>query len=155
DAEALSDGIRLSFDETVQQGPDMSDVSLLVGGEVAEFCMEFSANELVLISLSHPLQDDWEVTIAASAVKDVSGNFLEEPFMFAPMNDAASADYLWERTFGGDGLDEVWAVVEADDGGYVFTGSLREESEDKLWLVKVDSDGNLVWERKYGGGFHE
>jgi hypothetical protein len=162
--EPLGDSIRFSFSETVQQGPDLSDISLLVDGEIAEFVMEVSGKELILTASDQQFEGDWEITIPERAVKDVSGNFLEEPFMFAPMKDAASADHVWEKTFGGDGLDEAWAVVETEDGGYVFTGTYwdkhvaedgSETGEEKVWLVKVDSDGNLVWERKYGGGFHE
>ena len=161
--EPLGDSIRFSFSETVQQGPDLSDISLLVDGEIAEFVMEVSGKELILTASDQQFEGDWEITIPERAVKDVSGNFLEEPFMFAPMKDAASADHVWEKTFGGDGLDEAWAVVETEDGGYVFTGTYwdkhvaedgSETGEEKVWLVKVDSDGNLVWERKYGR-FHE
>lgn len=61
---------------------------------------------------------------------------------------------LWNRTYGGSGLDQAFSVVQASDGnGYVIAGqtdSLGAGSSD-FWLVRTDSSGNIVWSRSYGG----
>jgi len=59
----------------------------------------------------------------------------------------------WYETFGGDGNDGFYAVLQAHDGGCIaagFTTSYGEGSYD-AWLVKTDSNGNLDWEKTYGG----
>ncbi len=72
-------------------------------------------------------------------------------------------DTLWTRTFGGENIDGGNHMIVAQDGGYVIagiydlTGSMVPMSGD-LWLLKIDSAGNLEWEKTYGitgGGFVE
>ena len=59
----------------------------------------------------------------------------------------------WEKTFGGSGDEIPCAVVCADDGGYVvgaYTDSFGAGGND-YWALKLDADGNLVWQYTYGG----
>lgn len=59
----------------------------------------------------------------------------------------------WERTFGGPGDDEGVDVIETRDGDYVIaatTDSFGAGSTDG-WLIAVDSSGEVVWQRTYGG----
>lgn len=66
----------------------------------------------------------------------------------------SAGDSLWTRYFGGQYNDEARWIIEAPDGNYVFSGykstGFTSTLED-FWLVKVDTDGNLLWERTYGG----
>ncbi len=59
----------------------------------------------------------------------------------------------WSKTYGGSGNDIPVSAVQTTDGGYAFTGvttSFGAEDKD-LWLVKIDSDGNMEWQIIYGG----
>jgi hypothetical protein len=44
-------------------------------------------------------------------------------------------------------------VDETDDGGYIATGYTQSQSIGRkdLWLIRTDSEGNLLWDRSYGG----
>jgi hypothetical protein len=59
----------------------------------------------------------------------------------------------WNRIFGGSGEDLGYFVLETDDGDYVVTGTTSSFGigEERLWLLKTDSDGNRQWERTFGG----
>ena len=61
-------------------------------------------------------------------------------------------DVLWERLYGGEARDEGHSIHKAADGGYVVAGlwSIRTGEED-AYLVRIDSLGNLLFERTYGG----
>jgi len=62
-------------------------------------------------------------------------------------------DDSWYKTFGGDGNDGFYFAQEAHDGGYIaagFTTSIGEGSYD-AWLVKTDVNGDLEWEKTFGG----
>jgi len=64
----------------------------------------------------------------------------------------SSGDTFWTRTFGGDLFDRARSVAEATDGGYVFTGQTESFGNGRqAWLLKLDSNGKLVWSRYYGG----
>jgi hypothetical protein len=65
----------------------------------------------------------------------------------------AEGNILWNRTYGGIGQDGVTSVVRASDGGYALAGytlSYGAGSAD-FWLIKTDSNGNMQWNKTYGG----
>lgn len=73
------------------------------------------------------------------------------------------ADHLgnlqWQQALGGSGDDLLLDVVQAGDGGYVISGYTESTDGDVSgshggvdgWVVKLDTDGNLVWQRTMGG----
>jgi PKD repeat protein len=64
---------------------------------------------------------------------------------------------LWSRTFGGPSTDVGRAVVVAVDGSYVISGHTESAGagEHDILLVKVDSQGQQVWEMTHGGAESE
>jgi len=43
-------------------------------------------------------------------------------------------------------------IQQTDDGGYIILGEfIRSESGKLVWLIKIDADGNKLWEEEYGG----
>jgi len=59
----------------------------------------------------------------------------------------------WNNAFGGDSDDEAYAVLQTDDGGYVFAGYTESFGLGlyDVFLVKTDSAGNSEWIRTFGG----
>ncbi|QRR02450.1 CBM96 family carbohydrate-binding protein [Dyadobacter sandarakinus] len=67
----------------------------------------------------------------------------------------------WEKTIGGDNQDLLKAVSPTPDGGYLLAGStLSGTSGEKktaskgsydFWLVKIDGNGNVQWDKSFGG----
>ncbi|MCX7879362.1 MAG: T9SS type A sorting domain-containing protein [Ignavibacteria bacterium] len=48
------------------------------------------------------------------------------------------------------------SLVETDDGGYIVGGTLYSDStNDDVWLVRINSDGNIEWQKAYGGPENE
>ena len=77
-------------------------------------------------------------------------------------NETASPEDDWVRTFGGAGEDVGTSVQETSDGGYIVTGSttsqnlayswlIKASRIGEIWLIKTDSEGNILWERTFGG----
>lgn len=54
----------------------------------------------------------------------------------------------WERVYGGGGFDVANAVAITPDGGYVMAGYYGSS---RLFLAKVDADGNEQWAKNYSG----
>ncbi len=69
----------------------------------------------------------------------------------------AKSDYLgeivWEKTYGGDENDQGNCIIETIDGGYAIVGSTESKGNGKqdLWVLKLDENGELIWEKTYGG----
>jgi predicted secreted protein len=63
----------------------------------------------------------------------------------------------WETTVGGSSFEIVHTVIKANDGGYIVAG--RTESYgaggSDAYVVKVDANGNLLWNKSYGGADYE
>jgi hypothetical protein len=81
---------------------------------------------------------------------DCSGSILEQVYL---IKTDADGDTTWTRTYGGSGFDYGYKVQETQDGGYIIIGwttSYGVGSGD-AYLIKTDSEGNLEWQRTYGG----
>jgi len=71
----------------------------------------------------------------------------------------------WDKTFGGDMDDVPASIIATRDNGYIVAGkSTSGVSGDKtapskgnadLWMVKMDSLGNKIWDKAYGGNYDE
>ena len=67
----------------------------------------------------------------------------------------------WQNTIGSVGYDDLYAVHETSDKGYILGGTAGTTiSGDKTvlgyggsdyWLVKLDSSGNIIWQNDFGG----
>ncbi len=66
----------------------------------------------------------------------------------------------WDRSIGGSSLDSGKSIHQTSDGGYICGGwSYSPISGDKTansalrdyWIVKLDSQGNKLWDKTYGG----
>ena len=83
-------------------------------------------------------------------------------FDFWLMKTDVFGNKIWDKRFGGTGVDNMWVVIETKDGGFLCGGESDsdadpscDKSEDSFggrdwWLVKTDSDGNKLWDRTYG-----
>jgi len=60
---------------------------------------------------------------------------------------------LWNRTFGGSGLDDGRHVQQTEDGGYIVSGITQSfgAGGSDVFLVKTDSQGITQWENTFGG----
>ncbi len=60
---------------------------------------------------------------------------------------------IWDRTFGGSRTDGANAIIETKDGGYLVAGytSSYDKGEGDIWLIKIDKNGNKLWDRTFGG----
>ena len=58
----------------------------------------------------------------------------------------------WSKEYGKDVFNAAFSLVETSDSGYVIAGnSGNPEGEDRSWLIKVDSSGNIEWNQTYLG----
>lgn len=79
-------------------------------------------------------------------------------FWFVKLNHEGQV--LENRTYGGNGYEELMAVIECSEGGgFLACGySTYRELENKyikgqedFWVMRFDNDGRLIWQQTYGG----
>jgi hypothetical protein len=58
---------------------------------------------------------------------------------------------FWNKTYGGAGYDSVSEIITVTEG-YLFTGATNSSGagHDQIWLVKLDTEGNEVWNTTWG-----
>jgi hypothetical protein len=142
--------------------------------------MNVNARLLALLLLTHPVPSRADAPLARPAVllahpiptdsgrSDVGAGVLPIPggALIAGWTSVSDAppdglllrvdpegDVLWRRQCGGQGTDLLWTILPDPEGGYVcvgFTGSKGLGSLDG-WVLHFDDDGNIDWERTYGG----
>jgi len=75
----------------------------------------------------------------------------------------ANGEIQWQRTLGGSERDEAQAIKLTLDGGYIVAGSSESSDGDvalnrggkDYWVVKLNSLGDIEWERSYGGAGYD
>lgn len=65
----------------------------------------------------------------------------------------AQVDTVWTRTYGGAANDGFRSVIKTADGGFLAVGYTYSfgDSDANVYAVKTDADGDLVWQKTYGG----
>jgi len=88
---------------------------------------------------------------------DISSNIGSYDFWVVRIS--ATGDIVWEKSYGGDQIDEARAIVKTNDGNYIIAGDTRSNANDisnnngaaDLWLIKISPNGSLLWEKTIGG----
>ncbi len=65
----------------------------------------------------------------------------------------ANGKKVWQYRFGSKKEDGGYSITRAHGGGYILAGytkNTRGANKD-LYIIKIDENGNPIWERKYGG----
>jgi hypothetical protein len=65
----------------------------------------------------------------------------------------------WQKCYGGNGDDNAGKTISTTDGGYIICGTTLSSDGDitfnhgtyDCWVVKIDTTGNIQWQRTYGG----
>jgi hypothetical protein len=70
-----------------------------------------------------------------------------------------SGNLLWEKTFGGTSFDAGRSISNTSDNGFLISGSSRSmdgdlttnQGQNDVWVIKIDSNGSLLWQKSLGG----
>lgn len=95
---------------------------------------------------------------------DVSGNHGSQDFWIIKLNVDGSLS--WQKCFGGSAYDIAQSVKNTSDGGYIIAGRTASNNGDvsgnhsvafnpDVWLLKIDSAGNLQWQKCRGGSYSD
>ena len=65
----------------------------------------------------------------------------------------------WQKSLGGTGTDNLAAIRQTTDGGYIFASTTNSNDGNvsgnhgltDIWVVKLNSTGTIIWQRCLGG----
>ncbi|MEN2984373.1 MAG: Ig-like domain-containing protein, partial [Dictyoglomaceae bacterium] len=107
---------------------------------------------------SAPYTYDWNTwqtsngdhTIIVKA-KDKEGNVGSDSIVVEVNNP-------WQKTYGGSYDDWANFIQQTSDKGYIVAGgtySFSAGTSDDVYILKLDSNGNLEWEKTFGGNSYD
>ena len=91
---------------------------------------------------------------------DVTGNHGYEDYWVVKLD--SSGNIQWQKSLGGTNADYGYSIQQTNDGGYIVAGSSFSNDGDvtghhgltnyyDYWIVKLDSSGNIQWQKSLGG----
>jgi photosystem II stability/assembly factor-like uncharacterized protein len=96
---------------------------------------------------------------------DVSGLHGEDNYDYWVVRLNSEGDTLWTKCYGGSDDDYANSIIQTNDNGFIVAGYTKSNDGDvwgrkyeyynDYWIVKLDSDGDLLWTRCYGGTSHD
>ena len=74
----------------------------------------------------------------------------------------SARNIVWQHSYGGTYSEGEFELKIASDGGYIITGLAHSNDGDvsghhgttstsDVWVLKLDTAGNLLWQKSYGG----
>lgn len=139
------------------------------GYAIAGSIEQGNSNDFLLIKTSSEGDFQWSKTyggpdseVAYSVVQTKDGGYALTGFTRSYgagdidswlVKTDSSGTLQWSKTYGGIAHDQAESVVQTDDGGYAIAGYTESSGNDggDFWLVKTDSDGEVLWDKTYGG----
>ncbi|SMC80437.1 immunoglobulin domain-containing protein, partial [Moheibacter sediminis] len=104
---------------------------------------------------------------------DVTANYGNYDYWVAKLDSSGNIE--WTKNYGGTNSDQARKVVPTPDGGYILAGMTDSNNidvsgthgeywyegewygdyQDDYWIVKIDSAGNIEWQKTLGGNHRE
>jgi hypothetical protein len=167
-------GSNYDFGQAVQQTADGGYIiagytgSFSAGGDPDIYLLKITANGNLTWSKTYGgIYGDkaWAVKQTADGGYIIAGN--TSSFGVTPdgnTNDLyllktdAVGTLTWSKTYGKDGDDWGYGVVQTYDGGYAVTGLSSKGSSDmgsEVFLMKTDANGDTLFTKSFGGGNYD
>lgn len=73
---------------------------------------------------------------------------------------ASDGSYEWDKSFGGSEDEQFHSIIKTSDGNLLLGGATASSDGDvaapnngvtDFWLLKINPQGDLLWEKNYGG----
>lgn len=94
---------------------------------------------------------------------NVPDNYGETDFLVVKLDFNGNLE--WCKNFGGSEMEEAISVVETINNEYIISGTTNSNDYDisaaisgnsyDFWTIKLDQNGNIIWDHSYGGSYSE
>ncbi|MCF7811967.1 T9SS type A sorting domain-containing protein [bacterium] len=94
-----------------------------------------------------------QTTDGGYAIAGRTESFNTENLGFWFIKTDADGDSLWSLIIDGENRDECHSIIQTADEGYALAGFTMSfgSGHSDMWLVKIDSVGEIIWSQTYGG----
>ena len=145
-----------------------SDGGYMLGGDTNSL-NETSQTSLMMIKTDSSGVQQWNQTysfsgecVASNMVQTGDGGYLLTGTLQSSSGDQylivktdSAGNMQWTRMYGtSHSINDALSGIQTNDGGYAIIGVSNSSGNAlvKAWLLKTDSNGEVVWNQTYGGG---
>lgn len=156
-------GESYDYGREVIQTPDNG---FLIAGSTGSFGLESA--EVMLLKTNENGYVEWRkyyggpyADQAVSMDTSIDGNLIltgvtettNKSYQVYALKLTMDGDTIWSKSYGGDVWDFGQKVISLTDGGYALFGQTYSygEGEGDYYLLRLNSDGDTLWTRTYGG----
>jgi hypothetical protein len=120
-------------------------------------CLGGSAGDLGFALVTDVVGDIIVAILTFSTDGEVLNNHGESDLLVVKLD--ALGNKVWSKTYGGSKRDRQNSIINTPDGGYMILGYTLSNDGDvsgnhgneDIWLVKLNAQGILQWQKTYGG----
>ena len=78
-------------------------------------------------------------------------------FSVTLLRGEVSGQQTWAVAYGTGGNEGASSIRQTSDGGYIVAGGTFSfgTGNDDIWVIKLDSSGEIAWQKTYGGNNYE
>jgi len=104
-------------------------------------------------------EDNGFLMIGSSESNDFDITNSKGSYDFWAVKVNSEGTLVWQKSFGGSETDVAYAIAATGNGKYVIVGDTRSNDKDitdakgnaDLWAIQIDGNGNLIWQKSFGG----
>jgi len=139
----------------------------------------YGQSDIWVVKLNQNFDIEWQNSFgdnlwdyAKSVIQNSDGDFL----VLSQTQDAVTFDSnlsliklsstgntIWNKNYGGSSNEDPGSIIQTLDGGYLITSSSESADNDvqnnygelDYWILKLDPNGNIIWEKNFGGSLSD
>jgi len=160
------------YDDTGIEAQQTSDGGYIVVGETSKSFWIYENSDVWLIKTDDKGNMEWDQTFGGS--EHDQGSYVmqtnDNGYIITGKTKSYSngktdawliktdenGNKIWDKTFGYSDFDSGSEVIQTSDGGYIMVGNVNTSGGGlgDVWIIKVDSNGNKLWDKSFGGKGH-
>jgi len=102
-----------------------------------------------------PVSEGKDIIISSDSNIMVTG-YIIKPYAYSSdfwlLKLNPEGEKIWDKNYGGAGDEKAKGLTETFDKGFVLVGvsNYNPDNGDDAWIIKVDSNGEKIWEKSFG-----
>ena len=111
--------------------------------------LDENANEISSMNLNSLISQAYRVQYVNNEL--IISGLSEEAFDFKLIKMTLDGDVLWHQSYGGNDYDHCFGMDVGNDGSIFLAGHTLSGTQNwDTYTIKLDNDGNMIWEQKVG-----
>ena len=111
--------------------------------------LDENANEISSANLNSYISQAYRIQYVNDEL--IISGLSEEAFDFKLIKMSLNGEVLWHQSYGGNNYDHCFGMDIGSDGSIFLAGHTLSGTQNwDTYTIKLDNDGNIIWEQKVG-----